>query len=62
MTPEQKTTYLEKQGQCCPYCESDNIMGDIPEMDGTQGWQPVYCLDCGEEWIDLLKLVGVEEA
>lgn len=59
MTDEE---YSQRQGQLCPFCESDEIETiDDLDADGDCAWQGVVCRDCEKQWTDLFKLVGFEE-
>jgi hypothetical protein len=61
LTSEQIKNYLENGGNKCPYCGSENISGGHFETDSNEAWQPVSCDDCGREWSDLYRLVGIYE-
>lgn len=39
----------------CPYCGSDRISAERPEMDGTAGWSNVNCLACGRGWLEVYE-------
>lgn len=60
LTLEQIEKYIDDGGVRCPYCGSENITGSYPETDVGESWQDVECDDCGKEWTDLYRLVGVD--
>jgi len=49
--------YIQSDGSYCPYCKSSNIEGMEFEYEGT--YRRVICLECGEQWKDIYKLVGI---
>lgn len=52
--------YLKVDGCHCPKCKSYNIEGEFAEIDSGEAWQHIVCNDCGAEWNDIYKLVGME--
>ena len=61
-TPESReAAYLKKGGGECPFCHSGDISGGHVENEGPSAWQKVSCGNCGAEWCDNYKLVGIEE-
>jgi hypothetical protein len=52
--------YLDLDGICCPYCGSQNIENGHFDSEGK--CQQVECHECGMEWYDILKLVGIGRA
>jgi C4-type Zn-finger protein len=66
MTKAAKKRHLQSAGQdCCPYCKEDLLeYGDYEELspveDGTIE-QIVGCEKCGRRWMDVFKLVDVQE-
>jgi len=60
MTKKQKKTYLKNPNKC-PYCESENIIRQLPKMyDGILTGQ-TECFDCESIWEDIYKVFNVEE-
>ena len=57
LAKEQKQEYL-KNPVNCPYCGSDDIEADCLEDDEYRG---VLCHVCGSHWIEVFKLVDIEE-
>ena len=55
ITPER---YVEKAGQFCPVCGSNQIEGGPFEADSSTAYQEVTCLDCDSGWNDIYNLVG----
>ena len=53
--------YMERGGNICPYCSSEDIDGERIEADGNIAWTQVNCNNCGSIWRDLYNLIGVEE-
>ena len=41
----------------CPYCKSDDVEGDLPEIDSGLVVQESKCNTCGAEWHDIYRLV-----
>lgn len=41
----------------CPYCKSDGVEGDLPEIDSGLAVQESGCNACGAEWHDIYRLV-----
>ena len=60
-TPEQKEEYINKQGNFCPYCGSDDIEAEPLEPGGDEAWAVVTCDVCGKEWRDIYHLTDIEE-
>lgn len=54
--------YLTMEGMACPYCGEDNISADYMQVDGSQAWRRVDCLnpDCLKKWTEVYKLVDIE--
>ena len=40
----------------CPYCKSDDVEGDLPEIDSGLAVQESKCNTCGAEWLRLFHL------
>ncbi|MBW3598183.1 MAG: hypothetical protein KY475_13045 [Planctomycetes bacterium] len=59
LTKEQVTAYLEKRGNLCPYCESEQIEGQSIEVNDGFATQEVICLNCSAVWMDEYRLVAV---
>lgn len=62
LTTKQKRDYIRSAGSHCPHCKSQSITASHFESDVSSAWQPVRCDDCGKEWNDVYKLVGIEDA
>jgi hypothetical protein len=57
LTDEQKKNYIEHDGYICPFCGSTAITAyDAFEAPS----QKIECIDCGETWRDIYKLVDIE--
>jgi len=52
--------YVNRGGNHCPYCNSENISGGTFQMDDAGGWREASCLNCGAEWQDVFKLIGID--
>ena len=50
--------YVEKGGNCCPFCGSDEIEGGSCDFEGSTVTVEVGCLVCDEEWDDVYSLTG----
>ena len=37
----------------CPVCDSPQIEGGNVQIDGTEAWQPVSCLNCEASWTEV---------
>lgn len=61
LTEAQIKEYLEKVGQHCPYCNSENLLVGDNQFDGTTGWEAIECEDCHKRWIDQYTLTGITE-
>jgi len=61
-TQEQKNKYLENSGCECPYCGENNLSADYIDVDGTQAWRRVDCLnpECLQEWTEIFRLSEIE--
>ena len=53
--------YLEAAGSFCINCGSGNISAGNIEAEGREAWQEVQCYDCGSEWNDIFRLIGVDD-
>jgi len=62
MNPEKAKEYLEQRGLVCPFCGSADIRGGSMDFDAGEIAQRISCLDCGETWTDVYKLVAVADA
>jgi transcription elongation factor Elf1 len=60
LTPEQKAAYIDAPSKC-PSCKSEDIEGGVCTIDDTRAEQEVRCLNCDAFWMDVYKLVDVEE-
>lgn len=56
-----KEEYLKNRGSKCPYCGSDQIEGESVDISSGSASQLVNCLECNSNWVDIYKLVDVEE-
>lgn len=56
MTDEE---YVAIEGSRCPYCRSENIMGEGSiDVDGLGASQEIQCHDCDRFWYDTYALSG----
>jgi hypothetical protein len=53
--------YIKAGGSFCISCGSGNISAGKVESEGREAWQHVVCYDCGAEWNDIFRLIGVDE-
>lgn len=42
-------------------CYSGNISVGKVESEGREAWQCVVCYNCGAEWNDIFRLIGVDD-
>ena len=59
MTPTQARTYLLNGGTTCPFCDSPAIEGTELTVDEGVCTQGISCTECGRQWTDVYRLVGV---
>ena len=50
--------YLEGDGTLCPYCGSWHIAPLLPLSE--RPYQLVHCNECGMDWRDIYRLVGIK--
>lgn len=60
LTTDQKNFYL-KNPTSCAYCRSERVSGEFVEVNPGYLDQRVVCAKCGRIWIEIYKLVDVEE-
>lgn len=53
--------YLKSRGSRCLECGSKNIESGKSNFDFDYCELNVECNDCGAEWMDIYKLVGVDK-
>jgi hypothetical protein len=58
---EKRKEYLKASGSFCINCGSGNISAGRIESEAREAWQSVVCYDCGSEWNDIFRLIGVDE-
>lgn len=61
ITSKMKEEYLEDFGNRCPHCGTDDISSVDWDYGTGEVWARVHCYQCGEDWTDVYKLVGIEE-
>ena len=63
MDAEQRQAYLESEGSRRPFCDSEEIEGEVASSaDYYDGYeQEVVCKACGKAWKDIYTLTDVEE-
>jgi hypothetical protein len=55
-----QTDYLEQPNHCPnPECGCDDIDAGGFQADENHAWNDVICNNCGWEWTDVYKLVGL---
>lgn len=62
MTKEQKESYIQSGGACCPFCGSEDLDGHGVDINSGTASQEVMCTDCGEGWFDVYTLTHMESA
>jgi len=58
---EKRREYIKAAGSFCINCGSGNISAGKIESEGREAWQEVQCYDCGSEWNDVFRLIGVDD-
>ena len=48
--------YIKNGGIKCPFCKSDDIVGDDISIDLEDASQEMGCLECEAAWHDIYKL------
>ncbi len=61
LTEKQKEHYLTHSAHC-PFCGSDDILGEHVTIDCGGAYQEVSCIQCKRRWYDTYTLTSVEEA
>lgn len=54
--------YVRVHGTKCPFCRSEDIVGDDINVDGGQATQEMSCNECDAEWEDVYRLIGYQAA
>lgn len=54
--------YLHNNGLKCPFCGKGPLSSGSPDPDIMEGkiTQEIKCLQCGEEWLDVYTLTGID--
>ena len=60
LTDEQKAEYVKNGGVNCPSCHDHSIHPDILQIDASKAWGNCHCDQCGLRWVDVYKLVAVD--
>jgi hypothetical protein len=60
LTDQQVSNYLKCSSKC-PFCGASDIEGRSIEPAGGCMYQEIYCGVCSKEWIDIYRLVGIEQ-
>lgn len=58
---EKRRAYIKAGGGFCINCGSGNISAEKIESEGRDAMQKVQCYDCGSEWNDVFKFIGVAD-
>jgi len=58
---EKRKEYIKAGASFCINCGSGNISAGKIESEGREAWQTVQCYDCGSEWNDIFRLIGVDD-
>jgi transcription elongation factor Elf1 len=61
ISKKEKERYINSPHHC-PHCNSDEILGDAIETDFNIATQPITCTACGRKWVDIYRLVDVEDS
>jgi hypothetical protein len=57
-----KSEYLALGGSGCPYCRASEINAGALNVDHGGIEQKVECEKCGRAWVDIYKLIDVDDA
>lgn len=52
--------YIENGGNNCPYCNSDDIESQTPELENGFVFVEVCCNSCEKYWIEEFTMTGVK--
>jgi transcription elongation factor Elf1 len=59
ITPAMVRRYLERKGNDCPFCGSDDLEAGTLQSDADYAWRGVTCKACGEIWDENFQMVGM---
>src|ERR1035437_3576739 len=57
-----QAVYLAAGGNQCPFCQSKDVSAGSFEADGKSAFNEVSCGACGESWLDVYALTGIDQA
>lgn len=57
-SPLSNAEFLELNGDCCPFCKSDEIEGGSFDVSGNIVSQEFSCNNCDAEWYNHYQLIG----
>ena len=60
-TPLTTEQYVQRGGNICPVCLSDQTEGDSYSVVGAACIQECHCNNCGAGWEDVYQLSGYQE-
>jgi len=60
LSQDKKDKYV-KSGNCCPYCEGEEVTGDTWESDDNRVSRDMYCPECEKYWTDIYTLTEIIE-
>ena len=60
MKSHHRESYLKNPNHC-PYCDTTRISGEFVEVNPGYTNQRLGCATCGRFWIEIYKLVEVED-
>ncbi len=58
---KRRKEYINAGGTFCINCGSGNISAGRIESEGREAWGQVVCHDCGSQWNDIFRLIGVDD-
>jgi hypothetical protein len=58
--PMTDAEYAAHKGLRCPYCRTDQIDDEHPEMQEGEVTCEVSCCSCGKHWLETYRLAGYE--
>lgn len=59
--PADVAAYLKAGGCCCPFCGSEDVVGEGVEVNKASASQEVSCSNCDKTWYDEYELTGFRE-
>ena len=52
--------YQKDTGRC-PFCGDNTVEAGKHDFEQLEAWQHIECSECGTEFIEVFRMVGIEE-